>query len=121
MSLLASDKEIHTIAQEVGKGQNFLISLLSGRLTSFISLLISALVALVLSAFLLWHPDNPNTAGIITILGIIGGGATGVGNITSIIHGFIAAKQPSGTASAPAAPLAALAALNGAQVPSGGA
>ena len=95
MNLPAADAEIQQIEAEVAKGQGFLVALLSGRLTSFISMGIAGFVAIVLCLFLLWHPDNPHNGGIITILGIIGGGAAGVGNITSIFHTFIANKtQP---------------------------
>lgn len=92
MNLPLADQEIKTIEAEVGKHQGFLVSLLSGRLTGFISLCIAGFIALVLCVFLLIHPDNAHDGGIVSILGIIGGGTAGVSNITSILHTFIANK-----------------------------
>jgi hypothetical protein len=97
MSIEQADKQIELIEKELVHQPGFLgafsVALLSGRLTAFLSLLIAGLVALVLCVFMLLHPDSSNIGGIITILGLIGAGSTGVGNITSMIHTLIAAKS----------------------------
>lgn len=94
MNVKAADEQITTIRDAIaaGHGQGFLISLLSGRLAAFISLIIAGFVALVLSVVLLTNTDSPNAGSIVTILGIIGGGTAGLGNLTSIFHTFIASK-----------------------------
>lgn len=91
-----AEQQMRQLSQQIDKDgflRTIAITLLSGRLTPFVSMVIAGLIATALIAYLFLHPDE-NAPTIIGFLGVIGGASIGVGNVGSIFHTYIASKQP---------------------------